>query len=139
MTRESKELTYAVLAELVQELKQDRATMTETFERFRSGIVNNVLLSTLATFDAEGRIAFDWHAPYGSVAVAAHGAGNVTVTNAGPAASAPTGGRGVHLVKGAHAAVINLLGTTLTLYGTAGEQVSLQVFTKPQPPAYGPA
>lgn len=130
----------AVFEALLEELQHNRLTQTEYIEQLRSQVVNHVLACELVKFDATGQVTRGYGTPYGSVAVANHSTtGDVTVHASGPGASAPGTGPSIGFVKKATAAVLNLTGHALTLYGTAGESCTVQVFTKAQPPAFGPA
>jgi hypothetical protein len=61
----------------------------------------------------------------------------MTVVAAPRTASAPASGKGVQKVSGGCGAVLNLAGTALTVYGTAADTCSVQVFSRPQPPSFG--
>jgi hypothetical protein len=77
--------------------------------------------------------------PYAAVQVRNVGNFLVTLTNSPAAESVPTSGPGVHLVSARTAPTIGLVGTTATLYGTAGERVSLVFYARPQQPTSGEA
>ena len=98
---------------------------------------NEVLTSGTFAFDVNGQIALDWQTDFASVAIQSSSAQPVTVTAETPQATAPTIGRGVHKIPANKAATVNIRGKALTLYGNAGDLVSIQVFSKPQPPAFG--
>lgn len=131
-------MEQAVLAEILDELRSNRANSTEYFARLHSSITNDVLASGLAKFDSNGLITDSFRAPYGSIAVFNHGSGDVVLTSSAPGSggtpTAPQLGKGVHRIPAGTAKVCNLAGTVFTLYGTAGEFCTLEVFTKPQPP-----
>lgn len=89
-------------------------------------------------FDANGLIDLSWHVPYQCVAVDARGTTKaVTVTSSPPQGEAPTTGVGVAVIAAGKAAVANLAGRALCLYGNPGETVTIQVFAAAQPPAWG--
>lgn len=98
---------------------------------------NDVLISGTFAFDANGQISLDFQVDYACVAIQSSSAQPVTVTAASPQSAAPATGRGVHKVPANKAATLNIREKALTLYGNAGDLVSLQIFTKPQPPAFG--
>lgn len=99
--------------------------------------MHHVLAVETWQFDPAGIITRSWHVPYAAVAVDNHSTQPITATSGPPAASAPSSGQGVAVLPGSSAAVCELAGRTLTLYGTPGDSVTLQVFTDTQPPAYG--
>jgi len=127
-------LAEAQLAELIYHAR----THTESVAKLAGRIVNDVLLCELLTLDANGQATREFGVAYGSVAVANFGDTDLTVAQSGLQGSAPGGGAGLALVGSLMGQVINLSGRALSLYGTAGARVMLQVFTKPQPPSYGP-
>lgn len=91
-------------------------------------------------FDAEGTFSRTYRVPYGAVAVENLTAADVTL-EAGPSrgeapAVAQTVGPGIFTIQPDRAGVYNVSGHTLTVYGPAGESVALQVFARPQPPAW---
>lgn len=123
----------------------DLAVFLAHFERSLSSIVselrgmtvNDVLDAELVVLDASGIWSRDWSVPFAAVAVANGGPALVLASDP-PQQSAPTG-PGSHPVGAGAAVVVNITGRTLTLYGTAGTIVGLQVFTRPQPPSFGTA
>lgn len=132
----------AVFEALLEELQHHRMTQSEFIGHLRSNIRNDVLASELIRFDAAtGPVVREFRVPLGSVAVANHSTANaVFVQGASPSGTtAPANGTGVHQVSKSCAAVINLTGHVVTFYGTPGDTISVQIFTKGQPPAYGPA
>jgi hypothetical protein len=112
--------------------------MSHFVAELRGMAANDVLDVEVATIGPAGTFSRDWTVPYAAVSIINFTGGVVTVTSDTPGSAAPTG-PGCHQVGAGAAATINLMGRTLTLYGTVGGLVSLQVFTRPQPPAYGPA
>jgi hypothetical protein len=91
----------------------------------------------LATFNTNGVIARSIPAGYAALAITNLSADPVTVTSDTQASTAPSSGAGVALIPGNGAATVNLAGRAFTLYGTAGDQVVVQVFAATQPPAWG--
>lgn len=110
--------------------------MSDFVAQLRGMAVNDVLASELATIGSTGIWSRDWEVPFAAVAVANFGP-SLVLTSDPPQGQAPSGGPGAHRVGNGGFAVLNITGRTVTLYGVAGAQVSLQVFTKPQPPAAG--
>lgn len=86
-------------------------------------------------------VTFDhFHAPFAAVAVnvVSAGATGITVvagTVAGPGAPGP--GPGVAFVPANKGGVFNLRGNALTIWGAAGDTITVQAFTKPQSPSWG--
>lgn len=103
----------------------------------RDMVVHECLTTVTLAFDTEGVATFDWSAGFASVAITNTSAQSVTVTAATPTDTAPLTGSGVALVPAGKGATYNLAGHALTLYGTAGDRVTLSVFSRPQPPAWG--
>lgn len=136
----SGETKEAVLDAILDELQQTRITQTKSIEKLRSAVVNHVLVTELIKLDTDGTATREFRVPMGSVSVANHSAtGDVTVHAGGPGGGAPGTGPGIGFVKRATFAVLNVTGHVVTLYGTAGQFLTLQVFTVPQPPCTGPA
>lgn len=134
MTRPAR-IETAITAELLAQMQHDRVNHTEMFARLQSNLTNDVLASGLQQFDASGQITDSFRAPFGSVAVANHGTATVTLTNSPPASAAPQKGKGIHRIPAGGFKLANLAGTAYTLYGTASEFVTVEVFTKAWPPA----
>ncbi|WP_163570799.1 hypothetical protein [Fodinicola feengrottensis] len=81
-------------------------------------------------------ISRNYHAPAGCIQVRNPGVHMITVSSAGPTGSAPQVGPGVWQIPAASRDTVSLGSTIFTLYGTAGDTVSFQVFTiGPQPGA----
>lgn len=122
------------------EIRREVATTTEEIGKLRGQIINDVLAVELITFDDGRAVARNFPVPFGSVAVANHSEDEEVTVSAGPIGpAAPVQGTGVQVVAAGRAAVINLASTSLTLYGAEGDRVSVQVFSKSQPPSFGSA
>ncbi|MDB5910455.1 MAG: hypothetical protein JWP34_4569 [Massilia sp.] len=78
-----------------------------------------------------------WHVEYHSVAVTSQSTAKVTVTSTPAGLSAPTQGPGTAVLGPNRCGTFNLAGHVLSVYGTAGDTVTISVFAKPQPPAWG--
>lgn len=88
-------------------------------------------------FPPDGIISRQWAVDYRSVAVTAFSTTEkVTVSSSAPAESAPTTGAGTAVLAPGKCGVFNVAGRALTLYGKPGENVTISVFAKPQPPAW---
>lgn len=113
-------------------------TMTEEIGKLRSQVVNDVLTSELLTLDATGQASREFRVPFGSVTVANPNGSEVILQGGGAQGSPPGGGNGVHAIPSGTQRTINLSHHVLTLYGTPGARISLEAFTKAQPPTAGP-
>jgi hypothetical protein len=120
-----------LLGEMLAELRQLRETTTELAARERGGVVNGVLDVRVHVFDASGLLALGYQVGIGSLLL-----GNLSTTatvtvQAGTQSgdSAPTSGRGVQVVPAASWLAVPIGSHAVTLYGTAGETIDLQVFT----------
>lgn len=104
-------------------------------------IPSEVLAVISGVIPAGGVITFDhFHAPFAAVAVnvVSTGATGITIvagTVAGPGAPGP--GPGVAFLPANKGGVWNLRGNALTIWGTAGDTVTVQAFTRPQPATWG--
>ena len=86
---------------------------------------------------ASGVADRDWQVEYHAVAVTSQSTQAVTISAAPGQISAPTSGVGVAVLGPNRCGVFNLAGHSLSLYGKAGDVVTIQVLAKPQPPAWG--
>lgn len=129
------DLTRIELADAVHAMR----TMTEEIGKLRSQVVNDVLTSELLTLDATGQASREFRVSCGSAAVANHSGHPIVLHGGGPQGAAPGAGRGVHQIPAGVERVVNVAHHVLTLYGEPGALVSLEVFTRPQPPTSGPA
>lgn len=125
-----------LLSEILAELRHQHGTSTQLAGHLRGLMANDLLSSDLATFDSQGQIQRNWPSPFGSVAVHNHGTSPVFVSADPPQDVAPRG-RGAALVPAGGFDLLDLHGTAVTLYGTPGDQVTLQAFTRAWPPAGG--
>ena len=131
-----KTMEATLLAELLEEIRLQRAQTTAELAKLRSGIVNDVLSTGLVILDVGGQYTESFFTPYGSIAIANHGTADMTVFAGPPGVGAPTRGKGVALVPIGVFACVNLSATEYTIYGTALDKATVQVFSKPQPPMY---
>lgn len=89
------------------------------------------------TIPTTGRIERSWNVPYRSVAIQHHGNTDpITVCSSPSQDDPPPDGPGTALLEANGAACWNLAGYDLTIYGTAGDRVTISVFTCEQPPAW---
>jgi hypothetical protein len=100
-------------------------------------VIAECLVTTTLQIGPQGYGVFDWPVTFASIAVTNTSAQPVTVTTATPADTAPVTGVGVALVPANKGATYNLAGHCLTVYGNAGDRVTLSVFSRPSAPAWG--
>lgn len=121
-------------AEVLAQLRNLNQTMTEQAARVAGRMVNNVIhvATYLFVADAAGAtpsVTIDCRVAAGSIDVVNLAAANVVTVAAGPPmAYAPPSGIGVGVVLGASHRTLAIGGRQITLYGTAGDRVSVQVF-----------
>lgn len=115
--------------EMLQLAQQQIATSTRLAELYAGGIVNHVLDVWSGTFPSEGWITQSYPVPAGCIRVRnLSDTNSVTVSSDGPANGTP-GGTGTAIVAPGVADVIPLGSRQFTLYGTADDQVSIQVYS----------
>lgn len=118
-------------AELLAEFRRLSKSMTEYSERLAHGVVNNVLDVATRAIPTDGYVARTYPLPAGSVEVRNLGTHSMTVCNSSPTSLvAPTSGTGVYVVPAGSACLVNLASHNLTIWGTAGDTVSYQAFTR---------
>ena len=105
----------------------------------RNVVENNVIAVETRKIPGSGVLERNWQQRFACVTVRNFAAAtNVVVTNAPEEAGgipiAGAEGTGQWIVPGSTKDTINMAGETLTIYGTAGQFVSYQVFTRPQNP-----
>lgn len=131
-----KTLAEAQLAALV----QWSATHTEAVARLSARIVNDCVLTELITFPATGYETRSFGTSIGAVAVDNHSAAANVIVAAGPAVGDASATRGVGRgrINAGKARTLALTGPVVTFWGTPGEQITVQVFTKAvQPGSFG--
>lgn len=121
------------LLEVRAAMEAQSTRLTEMVVVLRGLSLNEVLRSELLILDDTGIAERNTSVAYASVGVWALD-GDVTVTSSARAAAAPASGIGVIPVPAAAAIVWPLTGTTLTVYGTAGDRVLVTLWSKPQCP-----
>lgn len=99
--------------------------------------VNEVLLSELVILDSSGSFEKTFRVRFGAFAALNLSGAMVTLHTQPRQATPPLQGRGVHALAAGGFGVFNSLGTVLSVYGTAGQSVDLQVFSNSQPPNFG--
>ncbi len=119
----------ALIDGLAQQLSHDLTSLTQTTERLTNGIRNHVLEVGTRTFPTEGFIVREYGATVGSVVVHNFGESLVTVAAGLSAGVAPREGVGVYRISPGTWEAVNIGARAFTLYGTAGQVVSLQSLT----------
>lgn len=110
--------------------------MTELVEVTRGLALNHVLHSGTRIIPDVGYVSIETKVPYASVAVGAHAAaGDVVAVSAPPSGDvAPTNGVGVLVVPPGIFLCVPAVGTTLTVWGTPGDQVYIGIYSRLLPP-----
>lgn len=129
LAREDRAALGACLAQIEQGLSQITSSIRFLQKRC-------TLAVETWTLDTTGVLSRDWGVPFLSVAIANHGAADMTAVSGPAGNTAVTSGAGVALVKAGRAGCWPLYGNSLTIYGTAGDRLTLAVFTREQPPAW---
>lgn len=132
--REMRREDSAALGQCLVSIEQGLGTITEHM-RIRG---TSCTLAVETWFiPPSGALSRDWAVPFASVAVANHSSTDpVTVISGTGQNVPPTSGPGMAYIRALGAAAWNLSGYSLTIYGKAGELVTLSVFTREQPPAW---
>lgn len=117
-------------------LDQWTAQTTAVVAQLAGLSLNSVLRSELVVFDASGYAEMQSAVPYASVGCIAYGQ-TVTLSANGHEGTPPTRGIGVIAVPAGKAVVWPLTGTTLGVYGTAGERALVTIWSAPQVPSFG--
>jgi hypothetical protein len=110
--------------------------VTELVSVVRGMAVNGVLRVELIKIPDTGRATIDTAVPFAAVAVDNHTAATLIVAAAPEERDAPAAGVGVIQVGAQRGKVSALTGNILTIYGTAGGTVDVQLFTSPQPASF---
>jgi len=122
---EEKEL----LAQLLSSLQHFETTTTEFASRYFGNAINKVLSVETVQFDTRGFFTRTYSATAGCVEVRnLDGTNSITVAVGGATGTAPTTGVGVYVIPPNTKQIVNIASSTFTLYGTASEFVSFQVF-----------
>jgi hypothetical protein len=116
---------------LLEEMRAQHATMTELVAKLTGRAVNGVLDVQTITFDSTGMWTRGYGTTIGSVLVCNPStSASVTVLNGAPSTSGvPTTGTGVQVLPPGSYLPVPIDSRAFTVYGTAGQVVSFQVFT----------
>jgi hypothetical protein len=118
-----------VLLEVLQEIRALREMSTHLMARHTGGIVNGVLAVETFLIPVQGATSRSYGTPIGSVVVFNPGGRQLTVHNAALQSSPPTVGTGVTLVPPGASVAVPVASPVFTVYGGAGDVVSIQAFT----------
>lgn len=135
----SGETANILFAEMLSALQAQAQTMTDIAARLEGRMTNNVLQVKTLLLGTEGYETFDFGVAAGAVHVSNPGANIVTVDANGPrpGGTAPTTGVGVYRVPAANARTVPVASRVVTIYGTAGDYVSLVVYASVPTPVSG--
>lgn len=100
-------------------------------------VIAECLTTTTLQFGGGGYVEYDYPGGFASLAVLNTSTMLVTVSASTPQDVAPLTGVGVGLCPPSKGTVHNISAHSVTLYGNPGDRVTLSVFSRPQPPAYG--
>ena len=118
------------LAEAVSTLGASIETQTETMSRLGGQLVNSVLLVGTFFVPADGYLVRQFGVAAGAAWIEALD-GSLTVSSGPPSSPAPSVGTGVWQVAGSSARIVNLASRQLTIWGTVGDRIGVQVVTHP--------
>lgn len=124
-------------AEIGSALNKLADRLTELGALVRGNSVNNILHSGTVVIGSAGHATLDnFTVSMASVFIVAgaSASGGAVATNAPPTNVAPTSGVGVVPVRPGWAVCAPLVGTTLTIYGNAGDSIYVAVCSRPWPP-----
>ncbi len=126
MNAEERRLT----ALLLEQLQHQAQTTTEFAAQLAGQAINDTLEVFTGVFDATGQFTREYGVAAGSIEVSNWGvaANFVTLTSGGPGSAVPVG-TGCYVIAGGQSRTVALASRQFTLYGTAGDKFSLQVFT----------
>jgi len=120
-------------------LENQSTRLTELASEIRGLSLNSVLLSELITIPESGATHRDFSTPYASVGAWVYGVNQVTLDSGGQQTGAPGAGIGVIVVPSKAGVVWPLVGTTLSIYGTADDLVLIAAWSRPQCPLIAPS
>lgn len=132
----NRSLENAIMLQVAEQLRDMQAKYTEGWTRLTANLINDVISSGMHVIPSAGYWYDGFNVPYGSLFVINHSDFDVVVTSGTPISSTPpTLGTGVRLVPAQSSSVINQTGTAYTIYGQAGDAVTVEVYSKSQPPS----
>ena len=121
-----------VAAETLEAMRHYAQTTTEFMERLAGQAINNVLEVWSGVIPPEGYLPREYNVAAGAVQVNNLGvlANVMTVSSTSPTTSgtAPSG-TGTFVVAGGTCRTVPLASHNFTVYGTAGDRISIAVFT----------
>lgn len=103
----------------------------------RELVIAECLTTVTLAFGPDGYVEFDYPGTFASLSILNTSDQLVTVSASTPQETAPLTGIGVGLCPAGMGTVHNISAHSVTLYGNSGDRVTLSVFSRPQPPAWG--
>lgn len=95
-----------------------------------------VLGAATYLLNAQGQASDQYRLPFAAIAIASFSAQKLTLAAMPAQAAAPGAGPGVTIIPPNAFRLVNLAGYTWSVYGgTPGDQICVEVLTRPQPPA----
>lgn len=120
------------------ELDQQLAGVMGDLTTALRSMVPTVLGSETLVLDANGTASRSYRLPFRSITVTSFSAQKLTVAPSPLQGAAPTLGPGVAIIAPTGYRVCNFSSYVWSIYGgTAGDQVVVEAFAQPQPPAVG--
>lgn len=107
---------------------------TQYVDEVRGLVLNDCLRLETIKLDGNGQGEVRVHVPYAGIAAWVHGTNPMTFSSTGLAASAPSVGIGVQVIAAASMAAWPATGNYCSIYGTAGDTVTVALYEKPIPP-----
>lgn len=117
--------------ELLAQFQHFVQTQTQATARLAGRIVNDVLEVGSAKLDGNGTLTLQFHVAVGAIFIDNTAGHDVIVVAGGlnTSATAPPPGVGVYRVRTLTARPVNIAGRQVTIYGTAGDEISYQAYT----------
>ena len=135
-----REATNAVLTELLSEFTALRTEMTDRIARIQGSLLNDVLDVYQHTFGTVAVLNRSYRAPVGCIVVDNQSSSNaVTVTSYPNADEAPTSGTGLATIPAGTVRTIPIGSRTISVAGTEGDVVCIQVYAAAARPTSGSA
>lgn len=122
-----------LVAQLVESLQYQNATMSDRYARLASQVVNGVLEAGTAQLDTSGTITRDYQTTIGCLVVTNVTGATIVVSADSPGPSAPTIGVGVHQIPNGAIMTVPIGRHQFTIYGAPAGLVSFQAWTGLQP------
>lgn len=119
-----------LVAELLDALRQQAQSTTEFMARLGGQVINDVLEVYTGVIPPEGYITRDYNVAAGCIDLSNLGvAANLMTVTSGGVGSAVPSGTGSYAIAGGTRRTVALASRQFTIWGTAGDRMSFQVFT----------